>query len=186
VGKWIFGDWTVSRDREVFHLTHGKHKLDMLGPWFYMFMSEHYQAYNDYLPPFSLHGKTVLDVGAWCGETAMFFQDSGAEKVIAIERDSSAFRFLQSNTDRNGWNVEAINEPFSLSQLSDLKFDFMKMDIEGGEGLLLTLQTPPCYSVIEVHSPNMAREFQDRFKASTIEQYDSRVTIMSVQPQTIQ
>lgn len=37
--------------------------------------------------PVDIKGKTVLDVGAGCGETALFYFMNGARKVIAVERD---------------------------------------------------------------------------------------------------
>ena len=36
---------------------------------------------------FLVRGKTVLDVGAGCGETAFFYRLYGAKKVVAIEAD---------------------------------------------------------------------------------------------------
>jgi len=105
-----------------------------------------------YLPIFSLQGRTVLDIGAGCGETAYFFLRNGADKVICVEKEEKPLRLLRRNVEMNGWNAEVHGEPFSLSMLNDYKFDFMKMDIEGGERALLTLpynRLPPC--AIEAH-----------------------------------
>jgi hypothetical protein len=44
--------------------------------------SEFDQFEKYYLPPFSLKDKTVLDVGACCGETAYFYLQHDAKKVI--------------------------------------------------------------------------------------------------------
>lgn len=51
---------------------------------------------RNYLP-ISVKGKIVLDVGAGEGETAKFFLDHGAEKVICIEPDPKAFKLLELN-----------------------------------------------------------------------------------------
>jgi methylase of polypeptide subunit release factors len=112
-----------------------------------------------YIPRFSLRGKTVLDVGAGCGETALLFFLHSAYKVIAIEPNVKAVECLKENVERNNWNVEIIAEPFSLEHLK-LGYDFMKMDGEGCEELLLPLSRidKPC--VVEVHSNKLLNEFE--------------------------
>jgi len=114
-----------------------------------------------YLPPFSLSGKTVLDVGAGCGETALFFFLFGAEKVIAIEPDSKAVEYLKENIATNKWNVEIMPERFSLKHLT-LDFDFVKIDIEGDEEMLLSLPKlgKPC--VVEVHGAKLLNRFMEK------------------------
>jgi 2-polyprenyl-3-methyl-5-hydroxy-6-metoxy-1,4-benzoquinol methylase len=70
-----------------------------------------------YIPHFSLQGKTILDVGAGCGETALLFFLHGAYKVIAVEPNVKAVECLKENMERNDWNVEIVAEPFSLEHL---------------------------------------------------------------------
>lgn len=48
-----------------------------------------------------LDGKTVIDVGANVGDSALFFLLNGANKVICIEPFPYAFRLLQSNIVKN-------------------------------------------------------------------------------------
>jgi len=107
-----------------------------------------------YLPPFPLKGKTVLDVGAGCGETALLYFLHGASKVIAIEPNANAVKYLYENIRGNHWNVEVFPEPFSLGHLN-LDFDFMKMDCEGCEELLLSIPEVSKPSVVEVHNNNL-------------------------------
>jgi SAM-dependent methyltransferase len=111
-----------------------------------------------YTPNFPLEGKTVLDVGAGCGETAFFYFLHGAYKVIAVEPNVKAVECLKENAERNGWNVEVFAEPFSLRHLG-LDYDFMKMDGEGCEEQLLTLPMidKPC--VVEVHGTDLLNKF---------------------------
>jgi methylase of polypeptide subunit release factors len=111
-----------------------------------------------YIPHFSLQGKTVLDVGAGCGETALLFFLYGAYKVIAVEPDVKIVKCLKENVERNNWNVEIIPEPFSLEHLK-LDYDFMKVDGEGCEKLLLSIpkMDKPC--VVEVHGNELLNEF---------------------------
>ena len=104
-----------------------------------------------YRPPFSLRGATVLDVGAGCGESAAFFFECGAERVIAIEADSRASFLLKQNANWNNWKIEIHQTRFSSSQL-EIPHRFMKMDIEGGEIELLrngVTSLGPCR--IELH-----------------------------------
>jgi tRNA G37 N-methylase Trm5 len=114
-----------------------------------------------YLPKFSLERKTILDVGAGCGETALLFFMCGAEKIIAVEPDSKAVECLRENIKRNNWNVEVIPECFSLEHLK-LQFDYMKMDCEGCEEMLLHISELKKPSVIEVHNNDLMRQFERR------------------------
>ena len=111
-----------------------------------------------YLPPFPLLGTTVLDVGAGCGETALLYFLNGASKVIAIEPNANAVKYLYENIRGNHWNVEVFPEPFSLNHLN-LDFDFMKMDCEGCEELLLSIPEVSKPSVVEVHNNNLLNAF---------------------------
>jgi len=77
-------------------------------------------------------GKTVLDLGAGCGETAQFYLNHGAEKVISIESDSNCYDMLRSNF---------ANDHRVIPILAHI--DSIKCDIEGGERDL----------VIETHFP---------------------------------
>jgi hypothetical protein len=92
---------------------------------------------TQYVPAFSLRGKTVLDIGAGCGESAQFFFKLGASKVVCVESDKEACALLRVNSSINGWNVEVVENTFEPEHLS-VPHDFMKMDIEGGEGVLLS------------------------------------------------
>lgn len=119
---------------------------------------------KSYLPnSFSLVGRSVLDIGAGCGETAFFYLTHGAEKVICVEPDELAFSLLERNTRENGWNVVVIRSEFKPRILHDLSYDFVKMDCEGCESLLLDLETIPCEMVVEVHGSELMGEFLDRW-----------------------
>jgi len=77
-------------------------------------------------------GKTVLDLGAGCGETAQFYLNHGAEKVISIESDSNCYNMLRSNFADDHRVIPILAH-----------IDSIKCDIEGGERDL----------VIETHFP---------------------------------
>jgi len=142
---------------------------------------------KDYLPA-SVDGKVVLSVGDGCGETSLFYLRHGASKVIAIERDPEPFELLCRNVSNNGLNVVPMNESFSLEHLK-MGFDFMKVDVEGGERILLDLDRDllkPC--VIEAHrfdDKTLPERLEERFgmrRISTIGRNAVLLTNVKEQP----
>jgi SAM-dependent methyltransferase len=65
---------------------------------------------------------TVLDIGAGCGETAFFYLNHGADRVICIECDQTALEYLRENFQKD-----------SRVTIIDARIDDIKIDIEGGE-----------------------------------------------------
>ena len=106
---------------------------------------------------FDFRGKTVLDVGAGEGETVEFYRLQGAKRFICVEPDSRRAIRLRENSARNGWEADVREEPFSLKFL-EREFDFMKMDCEGCERILLGTRVAfPC--VVETHGNSTSEEF---------------------------
>ena len=114
-----------------------------------------------------LQSKTVLDVGAGCGETAAFFYGLGAKKVICVEKDQELTKILYLNKDFNGWDCEIYNEPFSIKHLK-LRHDFAKIDIEGGESLLLEHKVDLKPTVLEYHKKEIAEGLQKLYNATIL------------------
>ena len=110
---------------------------------------------KNYLPV-TVHGKTVLDVGAGAGESARFFLLHGASKVICIEPNPVPFCDLKINARHH--NIVAVNDFFRLMHL-EIPFDFAKIDVEGYEEMLLgvAVKRP---MVVEVHSVPLAERFR--------------------------
>lgn len=107
-----------------------------------MLNSELPQWHADYLPA----GKTVVDLGAGCGETAHFYMMHGAERVIAIESDQDAYALLVENMKRYGDRVTCILA----------KVDNVKVDIEGGEeGMLVESHWPAEWKMIRAWGPEL-------------------------------
>ena len=114
---------------------------------------------------FDFRGKTVLDVGAGEGETVELYRLLGAKTFICVEPDHLRAERLRENSALNEWSAEVYEEPFSL-KLLEREFDFMKMDCEGCERILLgTRVTFPC--VLETHEGSTTEEFlkMDGFSA---------------------
>ena len=125
-----------------------------------------------YLPGFSLKGKTVLDIGAGCGETAQFFFDQGAVRVVCVEADYKAASYIAYNVAKSyRWGETEIHGgvPFALEHLS-IPHDFLKMDIEGGEKILTEYEGSlgPCR--IELHPELIGKETTDKI----IKKFDLR------------
>ncbi len=108
--------------------------------------------------PIDLRGKVVLDVGAGEGETAMFFLRHGASKVVCVESCVDANKHLAVNERNHPGRIVAITDKFQLSQL-EIPHDFLKMDIEGYEEVLLgvKLETP---AAVEVHGLQLGDKFE--------------------------
>lgn len=49
----------------------------------------------------NIKGKVVIDVGAYFGETAIYFALQGAKKVVALEPDEDAYKFALRNVKEN-------------------------------------------------------------------------------------
>jgi len=111
-----------------------------------------------------LHGKTVLDIGAGCGESAWFFFKQGAKKVVAVESDKRCIPFLKINRDTNRWAMDIISARFSLQHLS-IPHDFVKIDVEGAELILLdspVKELGPCR--VELHPTIIGEESAKRIE----------------------
>jgi hypothetical protein len=140
-----------------------------LTPYYFELLWREWRSWkNWYLPPWSLKGKTVLDVGAGCGETALFYYYHGASRVIAVEPQSSSVPLLRKNVSRNRWDMQIVEGPFQMSML-EWNFDFMKMDGEGCEAQLLAANSlPPC--AIEAHDQAVADGLRERFGVEVLPQ----------------
>lgn len=110
--------------------------------------------------PINLEGKTVLDVGAGEGETAKFFLERGAARVVCVEPDVESYRNLLKNSLRFK-GIVAVNDRFRVGMIWQFKPDFVKVDIEGYEECLLGVRLP-CPAVVEVHG----LQLRDRFQAA--------------------
>jgi len=154
--------WKIIKDGEIVELEYdGTTRLCLLRESASLTLKEWHIWQKHYLPSFSLKNKSVLDVGAGCGETAFLYFLHGAKKVIAVEPNVKAVKCLKENAQRNKWDVEIIAEHFSLEHLK-FDYDFMKMDGEGCEELLLQLPKINKPSIVEVHSNELLSEFERR------------------------
>lgn len=174
--------WTLLEKTDYgFVLKHYNDTLCLATHYFNAIIAEWYVWKKYYLPNFSLKGKIVLDVGAGCGETAHFYFLHGAKKVFAIEPDAGATRLLEKNASANGWKIEIIHDSFRLEHLR-LPHDYMKMDIEGFEVILLKFQSclKPC--VIEVHNQELIDKLGSKFGLHVVRQMAPGIALLSTAP----
>ncbi len=123
----------------------------LLDEWHILMLLKEMEIWEQYYLPISVQGKTVLDAGAGCGETAVFYLAHGAAKVISVELDQSVFSILERNVKTNHLNVELHNESFSEKFISS-EIDFAKIDAEGSEISLLKLDRIDIPCLVETHS----------------------------------
>ncbi len=133
-----------------------------------------------YEPPFDLVGKTVLDVGATCGEVAAWFVEKHhAARVVCVENDPVSLPFLRLNADLLGC-VEVVAEGFCAEHLRRFHPDFVKCDVEGYEMELLRFVAeggtlPP--TVLEAHTNWISDQFlKAGFKVTKVVN-DTRVQV---------
>ena len=185
--QWSISDWLKRLaiswnwkfvDENVVKI--GPYQLE-LTPYYFELLWREWQAWkNWYLPPWSLKGKTVLDVGAGCGETALFYYYHGAKKVIAVEPQVSLTPLLKRNMDRNRWDMQVVEGRFQPSML-EWNFDFMKMDGEGCEDLLLKAERiPPC--AMEVHERTVLDSLTRRFVLKVLPQKENWIVQNFLEP----
>lgn len=154
---------------------HMKLHLNYLG-----MMDEWHRIWDKYYSLLPVRDKVVLDVGAGCGETACFFLKRSARKIICVEPNPAAVACLRENVSRNNWNVQILEEPFSLEMLNTLQFDCMKMDCEGCESALLDYDKPLPPSIIELHSNELLTQFKAKFLARYLANVNENTSVSLV------
>src|SRR5256885_9400770 len=94
-------------------------------------------------------GKTQLDIGAGCGETALLYLNHGAERVICVEGNKGCLRNLQRNFEDD---PRVVIIPYFVENI--------KVDIDGGEKSM----------IVETHFPYRMRRLQalNRYTSLTI------------------
>ena len=121
---------------------------------------------RDYKFPSSLKNRTILDIGAGCGETIFYFAIKGCRNFIAVEPNTQCADLLRKNAENNSLNVKVYNDIFRKSHLNE-NFDFIKCDCEGGESILLEQEISKPIS-LEVHGLDLIKKFQEKhFKKVT-------------------
>ena len=137
-------------------------------------------------------GKTVLDIGAFEGETAVYFSNLGAKKIVLYEPIPDFFQIAKQNAKRNNVNAELHNQgiaekdgPLTVefcskktacqvknvtSVIVESGADIAKIDCEGAEESLVNvpdeiLQRVSLY-MIEIHSAKIREKLFRKFAAA--------------------
>jgi hypothetical protein len=158
---FVTWNWRLSSRHPYYHLKIRGYAVKLHPEYFHIIFGEWLDWKRTHLPPFNLKGATVLDVGAGCGETALFYFIHGVDRVICVERNLDLAKIIGENLRSNKWNAEVQARSFDAEMLKQ-DFDFMKMDCEGCETHLLSADTlPPC--VIEVHDRHVLNALASKF-----------------------
>jgi FkbM family methyltransferase len=158
----------LQRSNGLFQVEHEGDRLWLGSTYLFATVLEWNGIWNRfYVPDFSLKGKAVLDVGAGCGETAHFYLLRGASRVVAVEPDPTAVTCIRKNIAANRWPVLIIPRKFQLDDLN-LEHDFMKMDGEGCEELLLQSVRSLRPSTIEVHTRALAHTLAEKLNGKIV------------------
>lgn len=136
------------------------------------------------------HGKTVLDIGGFEGESAVYFSSLGAKKVILYEPIPVQFQSAKQNIERNDTNAELYNEGIAeadgvisieystnkatcsvknvASVILESGADIAKIDCEGAEESLVHVSNRILQSIslymIEVHTRSIRDKILMKFK----------------------
>lgn len=129
---------------------------------------EDYDLHWNYL---DFKDKTILDLGADYGSTAIYFRNQGAKQVIAVEGDHEVADKLKRYSENRAYIVPIEKWICSATDISTLidKYspDIVKVDIEGAESNLLLCSDKTLRSVaawmIETHSDILHSQILDRF-----------------------
>jgi hypothetical protein len=158
---FVTWNWRLSSRHPYYHLKINGYGIKLYPEYFHIIFGEWLDWKRTHLPPFSLKGATVLDVGAGCGETALFYFIHGVDRVICVEPNPELARIIGENFRYNKWNAEVQARSFDTEMLKQ-DFDFMKMDCEGCEAQLLSAdRLPAC--VMEVHDRHTLYALTSKF-----------------------
>jgi len=135
-------------------------QLEITGPyeaiWVYFF--ECLRGIYDY----DYKNKIVLDVGGFCGESAVFFLSQGARKVIIYEPVPSHHQFIKTNVNRNNFNAEIHEEGIgNRDEDMTVNYDALSLNfgpISNGKGKdKLRMKIRNVTSVIEESNADIAK-----------------------------
>jgi predicted RNA methylase len=131
----------------------------------YLWSTEDYKKHWLYA---DFNGKTVLDLGADYGSTAVFFLGMGVKKVIAVEGDKRLVGMMRSSfkNDHRVVPISAwIDSPKKITELvQTFKPNLVKCDIEGAEVHLLKVPLRLVKTwMVEAHSPELHTKLVQRF-----------------------
>lgn len=160
------------RDGTVLVRNHDKWLLRVSADYWRMLCFQYYGEWESFyvIDRQKLRGATVLDVGAGCGETAAFYFEKGAKKVICVESDPKCLCLLDFNKFLNEWNSDIVRGAFDISILGRSEIQFAKFDCEACERALLDLSTSDVHfdMVGEIHDVAILEEREQQGYRQTI------------------
>ncbi len=118
-------------------------------------------------------GKTVLDIGADIGSSALFFLMNGAYYVYLLEKDIK-YRNIYKKLKQD-YIILKNSTMLNKKEIAKIKFDVLKMDCEGCELSLLTekLLNKSKEFIIGIHKPQLD-DYQFEQKKRLLEKHGSK------------
>jgi len=150
------------------------------------FTHKHFDLLNKEYGAVDYAGKTVLDIGAYVGDTAIFFLSKGAKSVIAIEPNPRHYEILCMNTE----NLPVVSikasvgskVPISSIHEVDGACGWVRLSMLGLEASRY-VDAPLCSlsKLIEKHNPDIVKincEGCEHFMLDEIARYADKVTFV--------
>jgi FkbM family methyltransferase len=109
---------------------------------------------------YQYENKTVLDVGGFCGETAVFFASKGAKKVIVYEPVKAHHELIRRNVAINAINAELYEEGMGEKNGTlDINYEATDMGFGSlGKGKkTLTIKTKSAQDIISQSRADVAK-----------------------------
>lgn len=106
---------------------------------------------------FNFYGKTIVDVGADIGSSAIYFLSKSAKKVYLLENNQEYINTYYRLKESSQHPLLSHTTQITAGQLNNIHADILKMDCEGCEQHLLTeplLKRFPEW-VIGLHKPQL-------------------------------
>lgn len=98
------------------------------------------ETYIDRLYDGDYYEKSVIDIGGYIGETALFFAQRGARRVFCVEPAPDNFRLLEQNISQSSFKDKIVRIQAAI------------LDREGSIGFYIDNQNFPSYHVASYHN----------------------------------
>ena len=156
-------DFFKEKDRTTFFKAQGEVCAEINGftiafPFPQGILSVIYSLREDVFGFYPLENSVVLDVGAFVGESAIYFAEKGARKVVAFEPAPPLFKYCQRNVATNHLQNIIQMRPEAVSTCySEVRFNYIENSPAGGS-IYFPNENPTYYKVKTVPFDDIVRE----------------------------
>lgn len=133
-------------------------RISFTGPW--GSLKTYFLECEKGLYDYDYNGKTVLDIGGFCGESAVFFASRGARKVIIYEPVKEHHEIIRKNVTMNAIEAELHEEGIGEKN-GTMDINYENTDLDFGPlskgKKTLTIQTKSAQDIIRQSKANVAK-----------------------------